>query len=44
MFKNSLELVKNMMQIILSFLCASTGSVYFKFGFDFFERFEFLFF
>jgi len=46
MFKNRLELVKNMMQIIhiTLILCASTGRMHFKSGFDFFEHFGCLFF
>jgi len=42
MFKNRLELVKYLMQIIhitFKFLCASTASVHFMFGFDFFLTF-----
>jgi len=46
MFKNRLELVKNMMQIIhiTLILCASTGRMHFKSGFDFFKHFGCLFF
>jgi len=38
MFKNRLELDKNLMQIMhitIKFVCASITSVHFKFGFDF---------